>query len=140
MLFCGKIKNMRTFILLFAVSALLCGKSVSVARDITNQVTEGKIPLKKKQGTSDKDVSRSATYFFAQAFFEGQTLQIDFLVSVEQATVTLIHSETGTIVYSELHASPDTIQIDLSGKESGIYQIEICTSESNCLNGEFTLL
>lgn len=67
-----------------------------------------------------------------------KVVTVDFQTAFSAVTVNVINDTTGETVYSELFINPASFSIDLSGKVTGDYMIEI-TSDEITLEGYFPL-
>ena len=67
-----------------------------------------------------------------------KVVTVDFQTAFSAVTVNVINETTGETVYSELFINPASFSIDLSGKGTGDYMIEI-TSDEITLEGYFPL-
>lgn len=67
-----------------------------------------------------------------------KVVTVDFQTAFSAVTVNVINDTTGETVYSELFINPASFSIDLSGKVTGDYLIEI-TSDEITLEGYFPL-
>lgn len=67
-----------------------------------------------------------------------KVVTVDFQAAFSAVTVNVINDTTGETVYSELFINPASFSIDLSGKGTGDYMIEI-TSDEITLEGHFPL-
>lgn len=133
---------MKTFILLLAISTMLCNNVLG--NSPLKSTDEGDdpfacqaVPLRKVKG-NNSDILRSTTFLFAQAFISGKVLTVDFSCPVESAVITVVNDDTGEIVYSETYSSPSAATISLENAAVGNYRVEIVAFEE-CLYGEFRL-
>ena len=67
-----------------------------------------------------------------------KVVTVDFRAAFPAVTVNVINDTTGETVYSELFINPASFSIDLSGKGTGDYMMEI-TSDEITLEGHFSL-
>lgn len=67
-----------------------------------------------------------------------KVVTVDFQAAFSAVTVNVINDTTGETVYSELFINPASFSIDLSGKGTRDYMIEI-TSDEITLEGHFSL-
>ena len=72
------------------------------------------------------------------ASLHNKVVTVDFRAAFPAVTVNVINDTTGETVYSELFITPASFSIDLSGKGTGDYMIEI-TSDEITLEGHFSL-
>ncbi|MFR1081587.1 MAG: DUF3244 domain-containing protein [Bacteroides cellulosilyticus] len=67
-----------------------------------------------------------------------QVVTIDFQTVFSTVTINITNETTGEIVSSELFINPTSFSIDLNGKDTGDYMIEIISNEIS-LEGHFSL-
>ncbi len=67
-----------------------------------------------------------------------KVVTVDFQTAFSAVTVNVINETTGETVYSELFINPASFSIDLSGKDTGDYMIELVSDEIT-LEGYFSL-
>ena len=59
------------------------------------------------------------------AYLSGRSVTVDFAEPYSMVTITIVCESTGETVYSETHANPLSVTIDLSSMEKGMYRIGI---------------
>ncbi|MEL5893358.1 DUF3244 domain-containing protein [Bacteroides sp. GD17] len=74
----------------------------------------------------------------AYAYIDNNVITVAFQESFSSATVTITNETTGEAVYSETYNNPATLNIDLNGKSSGTYLIQI-EADDTYLEGNFAL-
>lgn len=89
-----------------------------------------------KEGQSP--IRRSIQRQIAYAYIYNKVVSINFNATIEDATVTITKTSTGETVHTEAYSNPATLRIDLNGKNSGSYLIEI-EADGSLLTGEFSL-
>ena len=67
-----------------------------------------------------------------------KVVTIDFQTVFSTVTINITNETTGEIVSSELFINPTSLSIDLNGKDTGDYMIEIISNEIS-LEGHFSL-
>lgn len=67
-----------------------------------------------------------------------KVVTVNFQTAFSAVTVNVINETTGETVYSELFINPASFSIDLSGKDTGDYVIELVSDEIT-LEGYFPL-
>ena len=67
-----------------------------------------------------------------------KVVTIDFQTVFSTVTVNTTNETTGEIVSSELFINPTSLSIDLNGKDTGDYMVEIISNEIS-LEGHFSL-
>ena len=67
-----------------------------------------------------------------------KVVTIDFQTVFSTVTINITNETTGEIVSSELFINPTSFSIDLNGKDTGDYMIEIISNEIS-LEGHFSL-
>ena len=67
-----------------------------------------------------------------------KVVTIDFQTVFSTVTVNTTNETTGEIVFSELFINPTSLSIDLNGKDTGDYMVEIISNEIS-LEGHFSL-
>ena len=104
--------------------------SNSAERDVKGRKTE----IDPETTPITRGIIRQAAY----AYIYNSMVTIMFKEVFSTATVTVINETTGETLYSEIHSSPATLNIDLNGENSGNYLIEIETDDTS-LQGTFSL-
>ena len=90
--------------------------------------------------TSPEDApqTRSSISQPVYASLYNKVVTIDFQTVFSTVTVNIANKTTGEIVSSELFINPTSFSIDLTGKDTGDYMIEIISNEIS-LEGHFSL-
>lgn len=123
---------MKTKLLSFFLLVMLFQVSIDAFSMEMN--TSQKIDLKgKKMQHSHRSMPLLPT-----AFIDGSLLSINFPSVANSVTITVKNEETGEIVYSSTELNATTLQIDLTGENSGKYSLEISFGET-ILSGDFIL-
>lgn len=123
---------MKTKLLSFFLLVMLFQVSIDAFSMEMN--TSQKIDLKgKKMQHSHRSMPLLPT-----AFIDGMLLSINFPSVANSVTITVKNEETGEIVYSSTELNATTLQIDLTGENSGKYSLEISFGET-ILSGDFIL-
>ena len=86
----------------------------------------------------DAPQTRSVISQLVYASLHNKVVTVDFRAAFPAVTVNVINDTTGETVYSELFINPASFSIDLSGKGTGDYMIEI-TSDEITLEGHLSL-
>lgn len=107
--------------------------TLTVAKDDTRHIGHGHDVEPDKAWTP-----RSIILQPAYAYLYDNVVNVSFNENIESATVIVTNESTGETVYSEIHSSPATLSIDLTGESSGNYLIEIETDDTY-LQGAFSL-
>lgn len=85
-----------------------------------------------------KSHSHRSMLILPTAFIDASLLSVDFPSVVNSVTITVKNEETGEIVYSSTELNATTLQIDLTGENTGKYSLEISFGET-ILSGDFIL-
>ena len=96
------------------------------------------IVLTLKNGDRDAPQTRSSISQPVYASLYNKVVTIDFQTVFSTVTVNIANKTTGEIVSSELFINPTSFSIDLNGKDTGDYMIEIISNEIS-LEGHFSL-
>lgn len=123
---------MKTRFLLFLL--LVASLQLSVNTYAVVLSSGGRIELKDRKLSG----SHRSLPLLPTAFIDGSLLSVDFPSVVNSVTITVKNEETGEIVYSSTELNATTLQIDLTGKNSGKYSLEISFGET-ILSGDFIL-
>ena len=99
-------------------------------RDISGQ--EGDI------NTENAPNDRSSVSQPVCASLYNKVVTIDFQTVFSTVTINITNETTGEIVSSKLFINPTSLSIDLNGKDTGDYMIEIISNEIS-LEGHFSL-
>ena len=86
----------------------------------------------------DAPQTRSSISQPVYASLYNKVVTIDFQTVFSTVTVNTTNETTGEIVSSELFINPTSLSIDLNGKDTGDYMIEIISNEIS-LEGHFSL-
>ena len=86
----------------------------------------------------DAPQTRSSISQSVYASLYNKVVTIDFQTVFSTVTVNIANKTTGEIVSSELFFNPTSFSIDLNGKDTGDYMIEIISNEIS-LEGHFSL-
>lgn len=105
---------------------------------ITLQYFNNKSPKERTEvGDENTPIKRSISQPVYASLYN-KVVTVDFQAAFSAVTVNVINETTGETVYSELFINPASFSIDLSGKGTGDYMIEI-TSDEITLEGHFSL-
>lgn len=72
------------------------------------------------------------------AYLYNKVVTVDFQAVFSAVTVSVVNKTSGEAVYSEVFVDPTSFSIDLNGKDTGEYIIEIVSDEM-MLEGDFKL-
>ena len=100
-----------------------------------------KIMLTQKDGDRTPENAPKARSSVSQpicASLYNKVVTIDFQTVFSTVTVNTTNETTGEIVSSELFINPTSLSIDLNGKDTGDYMVEIISNEIS-LEGHFSL-
>ena len=100
-----------------------------------------KIMLTQKEGDITPENAPKARSSVSQpicASLYNKVVTIDFQTVFSTVTVNTTNETTGEIVSSELFINPTSLSIDLNGKDTGDYMVEIISNEIS-LEGHFSL-
>ena len=100
-----------------------------------------KIMLTQKDGDITPENAPKARSSVSQpicASLYNKVVTIDFQTVFSTVTVNITNETTGEIVSSELFINPTSLSIDLNGKDTGDYMVEIISNEIS-LEGHFSL-
>lgn len=86
----------------------------------------------------DAPQTRSSISQPVYASLYNKVVTIDFQTVFSTVTVNITNETTGEIVSSELFINPTSLSIDLNGKDTGDYMVEIISNEIS-LEGHFSL-
>ena len=86
----------------------------------------------------DAPQTRSSISQPVYASLYNKVVTIDFQTVFSTVTVNIANKTTGEIVSSKLFINPTSFSIDLNGKDTGDYMIEIISNEIS-LEGHFSL-
>lgn len=96
------------------------------------------IPLNNDTDPEDGPFTRGVIHQPAYAYIDSNIITIVFEEAFSSSTVTITNETTGEAVYSETYNNPATLNIDLNGKSSGTYLIQI-EADDTYLEGNFAL-
>lgn len=132
--------------LLFTLMLLFIG-GVEISVQASNKYTiielsqnnneEREIPERGNE-PGNSPVARGVIQQAAYAYLCDNVVSIVFQEAFSSATITIINETTGEAVYSETYNNPATLNIDLNGKSSGTYLIQI-EADDTYLEGNFAL-
>ena len=140
---CANVNTSDVFILFsflaFGISVnaqSIFGKSVIVL----TQKNGDREPSEQVGDTSPEDAPkvRSTISQPVCASLYNKVVTIDFQTVFSTVTINIANKTTGEIVSSELFINPTSFSIDLNGKDTGDYMIEIISNEIS-LEGHFSL-
>lgn len=137
---------MKTLKVLIFILLLCNGFSTLAAQECKTNVRTVVLtsyPIRPVDGTGSTSeeglpIKRSIQRQIADACLYDNVVNISFNENIAIVNVTITNESTGETVYSEVHSSPDTLNINLNGESYGNYIIEI-EADGTYLKGDFSL-
>ena len=125
---------------------------LSFALSVNAQFISGSMEIMLTQKDSDREIRGGSSDISPEdapqtrgvipqpvcASLYNKVVTIDFQTVFSTVTINIANKTTGEIVSSELFINPTSFSIDLNGKDTGDYMIEIISNEIS-LEGHFSL-
>ena len=125
---------------------------LSFALSVNAQFISGSMEIMLTQKDSDREIRGGSSDISSEdapqtrgvipqpvcASLYNKVVTVNFQAVFSAVTVNVINETTGETVYSELFINPASFSIDLSGKDTGDYMIELVSDEIT-LEGYFPL-